>query len=382
MFALRHPVNTLKNFTGIVSQLSFRHEDSYFVNKSLNFYLGRLLFNAIKYPPVLLHALVFFNRQMTFEVSDRCNLTCEGCHYFEDSNYQPRKPTDIEDYNKYFDLHHEKLKDLDTIHIAGAEASLELEKVRYLTSRAKNYVLYSNGIKKIPDDIKARIHISAWELDDAKIRGASVLHKAISNYRNDERAVFIITITHANIEQLRKLSDTILAAGIRVSYNHYSPTGQFLKSVKQKISSKYIKFSSAENNLILNKQDFARSREIIDELIDEYPDKILYTHDYNAWVHNPDPNGIRKRDQEGEVYCSVNFNRRPDMYYRIITSELQDKPGKCCFPDISCRSCRLYSSAWPDFLVNAVENLRTQSDVKKLSKSLRIYRQLFQYEEA
>lgn len=104
----------------------------------------------------------------------------------------------------------------------------------------------------------------------------------------------------------------------------------------------YFRFSQDEDNLPLGHNELARSQALATEAMDYYPHAILYNHDFNQRVHNPD--GLYSIDPAtgNASSCAA----RVTSHYRYFHVDLQDAGEvKCCTPNIDCRSCRLYGQS-------------------------------------
>ncbi|MCP4397166.1 MAG: hypothetical protein GY801_07695 [bacterium] len=367
--------NRLMKLLWFFNNITLFHDGSFLVHRKMDFYFGRFIYHGIAYPRVFHDMMVFANGHMTFEVADKCNLKCKGCHYFEDTTYKKRAETTVADYDAYFSRHRAMAWRLVTAHIGGAEPSLELDKIRFLSKHTKHLVVYSNGIVKIPEDLRVKIHISLWGQDDKGDRGASVLEKSTDNYRNDPRAAFVLTINHSNIDEIYPTVKMLVSKGLSVTFNHYSPTHKHINT-RDRITKVQEAAGTQEESLMLTAEDLNRAKHVIDRLLEEYPEHMVYTSQYNAWIHHDAPQGVREFDDDGKIICCVNYQRHPGMFYKAVTADLQDKPGKCCVPDVRCESCRLYTMAWIDFLVQCIKRLKSRKDIIQLSKNLRMYKKL------
>ena len=368
---MRRIARALAHLRGFLGDITLFGERGILVIEKYNFNLGRFLLFGLAHPRAFGAILVLGGRESTIEVSDRCNLSCEGCHYFEDGSYSARQGSSLQRYARFFEA---RAGEFRTLHVGGAEPALELDKVRLISQSVCNCIIYTNGVVRIPADIKSKIHVSVWGIDDEKTRGADVLAEVIQNYRGDPRAVFVVTVSGANLAGLEALVDRLVREDLQVSFNHYSPTRRLTELLSAGERTEHIRFSSAQDNLILTARQLEQSRRIIGRLLRRHPHNIIYTAELNEWIHRPE--GAVDYDERGEAFCCTNRGGRPGITYRAFTADLEDKPGKCCFSDMPCEACRLYAVAWPNFLMHYTNHIGSVKEMREFTANLATYARL------
>jgi hypothetical protein len=80
---------------------------------------------------------------------------------------------------------------------------------------------------------------------------------------------------------------------------------------------------------------------VLDEVIVEFPQTLIYTRAYNKWVTNPA--GLYQIDpQTGwATDCAVRQTRQ----HRHVRTDLTSGDSKCCSPNFDCSQCRAYAIA-------------------------------------
>ncbi len=209
----------------------------------------------------------FFLRESTYDMTNRCNIRCDGCYYYEgDKQFAPEN-SDLEAWRRLMQA--EKKRGITYVVLAGAEPALVAELCEVCYQEMPLGAIATNGLKAIPPSIRYRIHISVWGSDETslKIRKAkNMLLRQLDNYGNDPRAVFVYTFTRENIEQARPIADRLAAAGCRLTFNMFSAPVGF------------------NGNLRHTAGSLEKCRNTMVDLLERYPDTVLFSR-YNAVVH-------------------------------------------------------------------------------------------------
>ena len=284
------------------------------------------------------------HRLTTYNITNRCNLRCEGCFFYEgDKMSSLRDDRTVDQWRDFFAR--EKARGIVVCDIAGGEPALNRDRLRLAAEYFEHGIIYSNGIIPIPPDIRFKIHVSLWgdEASDLDVRGAPILRKAIENYRNDPRAVVVYTFNHFNIEHVFDVAQQVHDAGIQLSFNHFSATEQYnakLSGVVEAKRSKTFKISTPEDNLRLTPEDLIRVRDVCSELMLRYPQTVVYSETINEAVNRPE--GVFTVDpQTGEAIDCWSLNaKQNDGGYRNYQTDFS--VGRCCLPNTDCSECRVY----------------------------------------
>jgi hypothetical protein len=316
-------------------------------------------------------------RPSQYDLSNTCNLVCEGCLFFAGSDYEGHVPvTDLEQIDRFFAA--EAARGVNYAEVAGAEPSLVESKLVLMSRHIPRGVIYTNGTRKLTRELNYRLQISLWGLpeESAKLRGADIFAKQVRNYGNDPRAIFVYTITSQNVNSIPEMARLCADKGLRLSFNHYSPTGDYLNRLSdEKIDrSDYFRFSDSQDNLLLGPSDLARSQALIGEAMENYPQFILYNHHFNQWVHRAE--GLYDIDPTTGI--ATNCAARVTPSYRHFHVDLQDAGEvKCCTPNIDCQSCRLYAQSLGSILQHRTGRSRKGGDFDTWMGLWRLWHLLF-----
>jgi MoaA/NifB/PqqE/SkfB family radical SAM enzyme len=268
----------------------------------------------------------FFLRESTYDMTNRCNMRCEGCYYYEgDKQFSPDNG-DPGEWRRL--MQQEKARGITYVVLAGAEPSLVPDLLQVCYDELPLGCIATNGLKRIPESVGYKIHISVWGDDSTSLRvrrSKDLLKKQLDNYRNDPRAVFIYTFTRENIEEIHSVMGSLAPSGCKVSFNIFSPPVGY------------------EGSLAHNEKSLAHVRSTIIRLMSQYPDHVLYSY-YNAVAHT-------HRFGLHDLYaCSYpRMNSSTDLglgrSFRQYRADLSwDRSVACCVPDTDCRHCRHYAA--------------------------------------
>jgi len=284
-----------------------------------------------------------------YDISNKCNLKCEGCLFFEGDDYGNYKDANDDlSWDSFFA--DEASRGVNFAYIAGAEPSLELNRIRLAAKHIRSGVVFTNGTRRIPDDINYQIHISLWggQEQTEYLRGFDTTLRAIQNYANDPRAHFVYTINSVNINEIYKTAQRLHDAGQRLTFSYFSPTVKYLRKLADGTANdgSFFRFSQAERNLIMTVDDFRRARQAIVQVLSDFGETIVYSLDYDDWISNPD--GVYTLDPETGV--ALDCGMRETFHHRHYNVDLTPSLEKCCSPNVSCSGCRAYAQGYGTFL--------------------------------
>lgn len=268
----------------------------------------------------------FFLRESTYDMSNRCNIRCDGCYYYEGEKQFTRENGDVQAWRDL--MRKEKERGITYVVLAGAEPSLVPHLLQACHDEMPLGAIASNGIKRIPTATRYKVHLSVWGNDKTslRIRGAkNMLVRQIENYKGDPRAVWVYTFTRYNIEEARHVVDTLAQNDCKVTFNVFSaPVGY-------------------HGDLHHTPQTLGHMRQAMLDLMDDYPDHLLYSH-YNVVAHTH-PLGLHdlygcsypRRNPSTDIGLGRSFRQyRTDLTW--------DRDVACCVPDTDCPDCRHYAA--------------------------------------
>jgi len=268
----------------------------------------------------------FFLKESTYDMTNRCNIRCDGCYYYEgEKQFSPdnRHP---ESWRTL--MREEKKRGINYIVLAGAEPSLVPELLEVCYSEIPIGSIATNGSIKIPDAIRYRLHISVWGNEETtrRVRKArNLLQKQINNYAGDPRAIFVYTFTKENIDEIYEVMPTLVHHNCRLTFNVFSSPEGYHGPLRH------------------DEASLLKSRHVMLDLLRQYPDHIIFSY-YNVVAHTS-PVGLHTIFD-----CSYpRMNEATDIglgrSFRQYRSNLSwDRSVACCVPDTDCEDCRHYAA--------------------------------------
>ena len=268
----------------------------------------------------------FFLRESTYDMTNRCNIRCEGCYFYEGDKQFVSE-------NSYLDawralMAREKERGITYAVLAGAEPSLVPDRCRVCCQVIPWGAIATNGLKRIPGDVDYQVHISVWGNDATSLRvrnAEHMLERQIANYKGDPRAVFVYTFTRENIREVHEVMDMLSQNGCRVTFNMFSaPVGY-------------------GGHLRHTSESLTHTREIQLHLLDAYPGHVLFSP-YSAVAHT---HRLGLHDLYGCPYPRMNPSTAIGLgrSFRQYRTDLSwDRNAACCVPDTDCADCRHYAA--------------------------------------
>jgi len=307
-----------------------------------------------------------FRRPAFYEVATRCNLRCEGCYYFsEDFRPPENEERDNARWDDFFAA--EGARGVTMAYFVGAEPALEQDRLIAASKYFPNGNIGTNGIVKLDPAIPYRIGVSVWGVDedvDASLRGASAFTKALRNYAGDPRAIMLYTLTRSNLGDVRRLAEICADHDLPLTFNMYSPTETYMRKLADNSANdrKFFRISSAESNLQWCEESLNETRRLMDEMIADFPETVVYSNAYNRWatqtgpLYDIDPETGIARDCHSRMVGTM-------QYYK--TDLTRSFAEKCGTSDTVCSECRMYSGGWSSKFEPRDEDVRDAASFRE-----------------
>ncbi len=268
----------------------------------------------------------FFLRESTYDMTNRCNIRCEGCYYFAGDKQFAEENSDPEAWRRL--MEGEKERGITFAVLAGAEPSLVPELCAICHRIIPLGAIASNGLKPLPRSIDYQVHISVWGNDRTSLairKAPDMLQRQIANYQGDPRAIFVYTFTPDNIDEAREVTETVAGHHCKLTFNMFSaPVGY-------------------HGQLRHSPQSLAKTQAMMTELLRDFPETVLFSP-YSIVAHT-DAQGLH-------ALFSCSYPRRNPSTaiglgrsFRQYRTNLQwDRSAACCVPDTDCDDCRHYAA--------------------------------------
>ncbi len=268
----------------------------------------------------------FFLRESTYDMTNRCNIRCNGCYYYEGEKQFVRENRDCEAWRAL--MRAEKKRGITYVVLAGAEPSLVPELCRVCHDEMPLGAIATNGLKPIAASINYKIHISTWGNDTTSLntrKAGNMLKRQIEIYKGDPRAVWVYTFTRHNIFEAAQVVETLCQNKCKVTFNIFSaPLGY-------------------SGDLSHTAQSLKETRQVMVELLNQNPEQVLYSH-YNIVAHTH-TQGLH--DLFGCSYPRQNPSKDVGLgrsFRQYRTDLTWDRDAACCVPDTDCADCRHYAA--------------------------------------
>jgi hypothetical protein len=308
-----------------------------------------------------LHICHLFGRPAFYEMSDRCNLKCEGCYFFDPAVFETDRP-DREKFDSQWSgfLAAERARGVSMPYFLGAEPALEEARLITAARYFSRGNIGTNGTVRLDPDIPFRISISAWALDaadDARLRGGNALRKALRLYAGDDRAIVLFTVNRETIDQVPAMARMCRDHGLPLTFSLWSPTVSLLSRLENFAGNDdaFFRISKPDSSLQFDDRDLDRARDVLGRATEDFPETVIYSHAYNRWSTSPGP----LYDLDPETGIARDCGSLIVGNFQYFDMALSPKNVKCCTPAVDCQQCRVYSGGWSSWFAPPPERIAT-----------------------
>ncbi|MGD9949695.1 MAG: radical SAM protein [Desulfobulbus sp.] len=268
----------------------------------------------------------FFLRESTYDMTNRCNIRCEGCYYFNGEKQFAQENGGEKAWQQLMAI--EKKRGVTFAVLAGAEPSLVPELCRICATSIPLGAIATNGLKSIPKDIDYRIHISVWGNDrtSRETRGAAdMLTRQLANYAADPRAIFVYTFTPFNIDEAKEVAGLLAQSGQQMTFNMFSAPVGYTGPLRHTPGS------------------LQKTGAMMTELLDIHPQTVFFSA-YNIVAHTHEQ-GLHTLFSCPYPRMNPSSSMGLGRSFRQYRTDLQwDRDAACCVPDTDCDDCRHYAA--------------------------------------
>ena len=305
-------------------------------NTALNFQENLPLSREWKFADLLMETRVrerwekvrkyFFLRESTYDMATRCNMRCDGCYYYNGEKQFTRENLDPQAWSDLF--RQEKKRGITFVVLAGAEPSLVPDLLKACYQEIPLGCIATNGLKRIPESVGYKIHISVWGNDETSYRvrkARDLLKKQIDNYAGDPRAVFVYTFCRETIDEANEVAGILASHNCKITFNVFSTPLDY------------------SGNLLHTPETLNKVRRVMIDLMEKHPEAVLFSY-YNTVVHTHQSSLYQLFScPYPRMNPSVTFGLgRSFRQYR--TDLTWDRAAACCVPDTDCNDCRHYAA--------------------------------------
>ncbi len=187
-----------------------------------------------------LRAVRAFSRRVkgsSHHLTNACNLRCKGCWFFaNDFDKKSREQRDLASWEDF--ARREAARGVTSTLLIGGEPTLVPERIAAFRRHLPFITISTNGIEPLPrqgfEDIAIGVTLFGAGTVDDELRGIKpdgrrihgLFDRALANYREDPRVVFVMALTESSVADLESWVRRIAENGNRVTFNFYSSYGQ------------------------------------------------------------------------------------------------------------------------------------------------------------
>jgi hypothetical protein len=121
-----------------------------------------------------------------------------------------------------------------------------------------------------------------------------------------------------------------------------------------------------------------KARKVVAELMEDFPETILYSREYNDWVTTPGP--LFELDPVSGR--ATNCGSRIKDHFQVFLPDLSKSKEKCCHADINCSECRVYGAGFSSRLSPVTADLGDGEGFEKWLDFVDLVRKIFIYQPA
>lgn len=268
----------------------------------------------------------FFLRESTYDMATRCNMRCDGCYYYNGEKQFAQENIDPQAWRDLF--RKEKERGITFVVLAGAEPSLVPDLLHACYGEIPLGCIATNGLKRIPESVGYKIHISVWGNDETSRRvrkAGNLLKKQIDNYAGDPRAVFVYTFCRNTIDEAYEVADLLASNDCKFTFNMFSAPMDY------------------SGNLLHTPETLDKARHVMIDLMEKYSRSVLFSN-YSATVHT-------HRNSLYQLFSCPYPRMNPSTalglgrsFRQYRTDLTWDRSAACCVPDTVCDDCRHYAA--------------------------------------
>ena len=171
-----------------------------------------------------------------YHVTNACNIRCKNCWFYEYGFDGLSHEESEDDVWREF-IRRERERGITSALLIGGEPTLLLRRVKLFVDGLQFVTVSSNGLRQLPregfDNVAIALTLFGGGPLDDELRGirpngrriSGLFDKALTNYRDDERATFILALASDSTRFLDETVQRIRDNGNQVTFNFYSGYG-------------------------------------------------------------------------------------------------------------------------------------------------------------
>jgi hypothetical protein len=266
-------------------------------------------------------------------------------------------------------------------YFVGAEPALEQERLITAAPHFPYGNIGTNGTIRIDSAVPYRIGVSVWAGNDATdrtLRGGAAFRKAFKNYAGDPRAIILYTLSPWNLCCVRTVAEICRDHGLPLTFNMYSPTATFLDKLRSWSGNddRYFRVSRPGHTPCFAVEDLACTRRLVADLMEDFPETIVYSKAYNDWMTEPGP----RHELDPATGIALDCGSRVVGHMTYYGSNLRQMQPKCGTPDVDCSQCRMYSGGWSSKFQPGASDIASEHAFSDWLDMMSVLGRIFLYE--
>lgn len=294
-------------------------------------------------------------KAITVDVTEVCNLRCQGCYFFVENMDDSKSPKDEEIFEAF--IREEKQRGTNYITVLGGEPALVLPRVKKLHDNFR-VISVTNGTRRIPMEgfETMPIAVSVWgdHATDKELRGRGkipVFARALRNYKDDPRVTWYFTISAGNAHEVESVVEQCIANNNYIYFNYYEDNDDVGGTYSHSLG-------------------FDTVRRQVDRMIDAYPERIISTSYLNKvattnrlfeqqWGYNVCPTVSANNPKNADRLANgIPFN----PHFRAYNPDLQTV-RRCCVGEArDCEKCYNAYARHTWIMINKKKHMESKSD--------------------
>ena len=305
-------------------------------------------------------------RSSIYDVTNRCNLRCQGCFFFSSGEHAVAKEErDVARWETFIDREVERGVNLAIL--IGGEPALCLDRVKAFYDRVPTYCA-TNGQIKVPRDVfpDMMVGISLWgdEEDEKLLRGRDAFSVSSKHYAGDPYCYYLYTLTPNQVGRAEKMVRKIRDVGLKVHF-------QLLSNDEE------------VDGFTWQAQQLEDLRGEMDDLLDRYPETVISSRYY----HQVLTTGRMLGEPFGWANCpsvTETFDTREPRPKRLIrfirwASDLQTTHRCCTSATRDCSTCKDGAAHMSWVMVNKRAHVRTTQDLQNWIEVYEMFAKLYRF---
>ncbi len=305
-------------------------------------------------------------RSSIYDVTDRCNLRCQGCFFFSSNEHRVAKQeTDIEKWRQFIEK--EKERGVRLAILIGGEPTLYLDRVGAFYDSLPTFCA-TNGQIKVPRDRfpDMMVGISLWGTpeDEKQLRGKDTFSVSANHYEGDPYTYYLLTITPNQIGRLEETVRRIRDVGVKVHF-------QLLSNDEGADG-----FSWEPSHLTALQAE-------MDDLLERYPDVVISSRYYHQIITTGEMLGRPFGWMECPSVSEPIDDRapQPKRLIRFIrwASDLKTVHRCCTSATRDCSTCKDGAAHMSWVMVNKRAHMRSAEDFQNWIEVYEMFAKLYRF---